>query len=448
MNLSAIQTITTPASAPILQGQSVETLLDFDALVGQATNPIVKDADPKTGSAAPIESPEAPAVTAAPVTREIPTSPSPTVQFNTTDQLFKGEPPQQDRTPGSTAIVVADANHAHGAKPVAAPVADRELNLRFSPDMGKRSMVDSPIVAEAENAQAESAIKVDTQLPKAVPDQTAQPPVTPPKAVLISYSEEEPNDKDEAPARDLPDVPVQIAMPTPPPPPLIVAAATAAPVQSTMLATPRSDAPKDIRKATMPVDKGTDKIPFSAAELPLKIPTSEPTVTQFSLPTAAPQGVAPAAMTAPLFATPDMSTSHQLDLARDTQWIEQLTREIVSVAGQDGKLRFGLAPDGLGHLEVMVETQKDGVNIQFQTSTENAAKIFAAEQPKLLEELRQSGVRVANSDLMAGHQMQSQRDHSRAQNLAWQGPSNPQSNQPNNRPPSAHPNTSLSGRFA
>ena len=42
-------------------------------------------------------------------------------------------------------------------------------------------------------------------------------------------------------------------------------------------------------------------------------------------------------------------------------------------------------------------------HIQLQTS-ESAAQIFAAEQPKLAEDLWQSGVKLVNSDLLSGQQ--------------------------------------------
>jgi flagellar hook-length control protein FliK len=153
-------------------------------------------------------------------------------------------------------------------------------------------------------------------------------------------------------------------------------------------------------------------------------------------------------MTAPIVMGPDNFTNHQLDLANDGQWIDQLARDIVAVAGQDGKLRFGLSPSNLGQLEVSVETQQDGVNIQLQASTEAAARIFLAEQPKLIEELRQSGVRVANGDLLGGQQMQGQRDQSRPQNSASHTPADLTSNLVSKRTSPNNQNISPNGRFA
>lgn len=445
MNLSPIQPTITPTSSAMLPGQSGETLLDFEALIGQVTKPIVKNAVPKSDAPVPLETLDTPVVTAESVDREIPLPTASTMHFQTIDRHFKDAEPQQGQLAAHETVIVASPSHSTAARPIATPLIKEEPVLPTSKDIGSRAIVDRPINTEAENDKTLPLIKVDTQLPKAVPALTTRHITAPLKAVDSEYAEEELFDSKEAPARGLPDTPVQIAAI----PLSVLAQSTTAPVPTPALAKPSSDAPKDIPKTALPVEKKADKILFSAVEFSPKIQPSEPTVTQFSLQTSAPPPVAaPTTLNAPLFATPDSFTTHQLDLARDTQWIDQLTREIVSVAGQDGKLRFSLAPDGLGHLEVMVETQQDGVKIQFQTSTENAAKIFAAEQPKLLEELRQSGVRVANSDLMAGHQMQGQRDHSRAHTPAWLAHANPQNNASNTRQPSAHPNTSLSGRFA
>jgi flagellar hook-length control protein FliK len=444
MNVNTILNIATPMSTPIAQGQSIESLLDFDALIGQAANPSAKNPGQKPDAAAPqgtmpFETRSASVVPATPVSLDIGLPASASDHFDTIDRNFKGGVVKQDPLPVKPATVAAEPNNSSPAKPIASPFTDKELNLRFAADMGKRSSINKPIVAEAENEKPKPSAKADAQLPKTAPDHATKPPIAPHEVIDTGHFDEETQSKLDAPISDLTLSMVQIAAPLAPPP-----TSTAAPVPAPVLPTPKGDSPKDIKKTMPLVDKEVGKILLTAAELPTKMQSPESMVTQFSMPTPAPLVTTTTTMAAPLFAVSDRFATQQLDLALDSQWIEQLTREIVSVAGQDGKLRFGLAPDGLGQLEVMVETQQDGVNIQFQTSTENAAKIIAAEQPKLLEELRQSGVRVTNGDLMAGHQMQGQRDQSRNPNPAWQSPSS----QPNRHTPSSNPNTSHSGRFA
>ena len=131
-----------------------------------------------------------------------------------------------------------------------------------------------------------------------------------------------------------------------------------------------------------------------------------------------PVAVSPTSAVTNAAAPAEMATTAHLDSARDTLWLDQLAREIVAVGSHYGKLRFSLSPPALGDLDVAISTQADGVHVQLQTSTENAARIFAAEQPKLAEELRQSGIRLTGNDMMGSQQMGGHRDQSHMQNSA------------------------------
>ena len=95
---------------------------------------------------------------------------------------------------------------------------------------------------------------------------------------------------------------------------------------------------------------------------------------------------------------------HQLDLARDMMWLDNLAREIVASASRDGRISFRLLPESLGQLDVGLTHVADGVHIQLDASTDAAAKIIAVEQPRLIDELRQYGVKVSGSELSSGQQ--------------------------------------------
>lgn len=112
------------------------------------------------------------------------------------------------------------------------------------------------------------------------------------------------------------------------------------------------------------------------------------------------------------FVVSDKTINGHLNLEQDALWIDDLAREIIAFANDQGKLRFGLSPKGLGYLEVAIDARPDGVDINLAASTESATRIFAAEQSRLVEELRQSGVRLVNSDLVGGQQASSQRQNS------------------------------------
>lgn len=175
-----------------------------------------------------------------------------------------------------------------------------------------------------------------------------------------------------------------------------------------------------------------------SAETPLILPAPMPAVSVTS--------TLPSAL--PAIISQDVAVTGHLDLARDALWLDQLTREIVAVASNDGRLRFTLSPQTLGSLDVAISTEAGGVNIQLQTSTESAARIMAAEQPKLAEELRQSGVKLVSNDLINNQQMGSRGEHSQARDFASQTPIRVSGHAPIDRNTASSSSKRLSGRFA
>jgi flagellar hook-length control protein FliK len=110
---------------------------------------------------------------------------------------------------------------------------------------------------------------------------------------------------------------------------------------------------------------------------------------------------------APANATPQMF--HELDLARDLAWIGNLAQEIVAVSDDRESLHFRLMPRSMGQLDVSLLRSPDGLQVEMTATTERAQHIITAEQPRLIEELRQSGVKTAGTDLASGQQPGSQR---------------------------------------
>jgi|GEM_PF-1947358 flagellar hook-length control protein FliK len=454
MNVNTIQNIITPPSKAKPHASGKEAALDFVALIENAPqngvqNSLAKSAIPDAPETFPapakadtVFATSAPAAGAEPVTfapkatSETKPVPIQNGQFRKIDLGVKVADQEMDSVTITPSFTNVDSKPSAPTPSNEAAVTVKDLDGRFTADTGKLSDVEEPVTTPQDSESPKVAAKTDMQIPKRVPDQLARPLIATTQKIDSGHSEDEALDQADTPLGELPATLAQTGGQPANFGPLKIV--------TTDLAPPKSELPQDMKAALPSGDYGHKKIAVAAAEIQHKSHPVEQPVAPFSMLVTTSTAAAPATFNAPLFATPDVYSTQQLDLARDTQWIEQLTREIVSVAGQDGKLRFGLAPDGLGQLEVMVETQPDGVNIQFQTSTESAAKIIAAEQPKLLEELRQSGVRVTNGDLMAGHQMQGQRDQSRNPNPAWQTPSS-QTSRPT---PSSNPNTSHSGRFA
>lgn len=92
----------------------------------------------------------------------------------------------------------------------------------------------------------------------------------------------------------------------------------------------------------------------------------------------------------------------QLDLARDSRWLDALARDIVAVADASDRLSFRLSPPQLGQLDVNLSSSDGGLSVRMNASTEAATQIIAAAQPRLIDELKSQGVRVAEAHVSTG----------------------------------------------
>lgn len=92
----------------------------------------------------------------------------------------------------------------------------------------------------------------------------------------------------------------------------------------------------------------------------------------------------------------------QLDLARDSRWLDALTRDIIAVADAPDRLSFRLSPPQLGRLDVDISTSESGLSLRMNTGSEAATQIITAAQPRLIDELKNQGVRVAEAQVSTG----------------------------------------------
>jgi len=88
-----------------------------------------------------------------------------------------------------------------------------------------------------------------------------------------------------------------------------------------------------------------------------------------------------------------------LDTSSDDAWIAQLAADIAATRSQDGDLSFRLMPRHLGRLDVAMTRGDEGVSVRLDTQHEATATIVHAAQGKLVEDLRQQGVRVAGAEV-------------------------------------------------
>lgn len=93
-------------------------------------------------------------------------------------------------------------------------------------------------------------------------------------------------------------------------------------------------------------------------------------------------------------------TERLLDMGSDDQWIAQLAADIAATKSETGDLSFRLMPRHLGRLDVAMKMEEGGaISMKLDTQHEATATIVQAAQPRLVDDLRQQGVRVADAQV-------------------------------------------------
>ena len=93
---------------------------------------------------------------------------------------------------------------------------------------------------------------------------------------------------------------------------------------------------------------------------------------------------------------------HQLDLAHESRWLDQLAKDIARAGSADGHLRFRLNPENLGNLHVEMSNGHAGASVRLIADTEAARALLADAQPRLVAEARAQGVRIAETHVDLG----------------------------------------------
>jgi flagellar hook-length control protein FliK len=89
----------------------------------------------------------------------------------------------------------------------------------------------------------------------------------------------------------------------------------------------------------------------------------------------------------------------QLDLARDHLWLDHLARDIFATRQDTNKVSFRLLPPHLGQLDVEILASDMGLMVNMTATTQEAAKIVAAAQPRLIDGLLTQGMRVNSAEI-------------------------------------------------
>lgn len=188
--------------------------------------------------------------------------------------------------------------------------------------------------------------------------------------------------------------------------------ATAVPVAAVLQAITAAPVPasaKPAKKAEVPASSNGAA---PAAPVAAKLRPLLPALTGADLPAAKPADTAAPSMSI-LFAQtetqgaappidvaqPAVIAERLLDMTSDDLWIEQLARDIAATKSDSGDISFRLMPRHLGRLDVAMQMGDEGVSVKLDTQHEATAVIVTAAQGKLVEDLRQQGVRVAGTEV-------------------------------------------------
>ena len=104
-------------------------------------------------------------------------------------------------------------------------------------------------------------------------------------------------------------------------------------------------------------------------------------------------------VTSPLELPGEAAIERELDLSRDSQWLDALARDIVESADGESPLRFRLNPETLGSLEVEVRQGPQGATVRMLVDNEAVRAMFEDAQPRLVAEARAQGVRIAEAQV-------------------------------------------------
>lgn len=139
---------------------------------------------------------------------------------------------------------------------------------------------------------------------------------------------------------------------------------------------------------------GREAMPEAAKDAPDSISTISPTSAMIrDLASMIATSVSPSAP------ADGVAVDRHLDLARGDAWLSDLASDIAATAANGGRLKFGLAPESLGRLDVEIRQGQAGVSVHMTTRTDTARDLLTAAQPRIVDEIRAQGVRVAGTEV-------------------------------------------------
>lgn len=312
-------------------------------------------------------------------------------------------------TAAASAAKLLIALNGSAAKPETKPL--KALDTEAPTDGKAVAETGSGVAKPAETAAAPETLAATPAPPPAAPSVAASPAAAAVvAAVVVAAPEAAASQGKPMKASEPGKLPVADTAPT---------AATVATASA-----PAADKPRSA-EATRVAPEIESAIAAPAASKPRAAPQPGPAVIAGEAVAAKPTEVAPAmtvqfaqptsagAATLASAAAPVTIAERVLDLASDGAWIDQLAHDIAATKSDSGDISFRLMPRHLGRLDVAMLVGDEGVALKLDTQHEATATIVTAAQGRLVEDLRQQGVRVTGSEVTCtpgdtGRQMQGQ----------------------------------------
>ena len=158
-------------------------------------------------------------------------------------------------------------------------------------------------------------------------------------------------------------------------------------------------APADSAPATPLAARPRDAAPPLPLSVAIELPVAKTAEAAPSMTILFAQPAAQGAATLSEMTAPAQIAERVLDMDSDGAWIDQLARDIAATKSDSGDISFRLMPRHLGRLDVAMQMGDDGVALKMDTHHEATATIVTAAQGRLVDELRQQGVRVTGAEV-------------------------------------------------
>ena len=96
------------------------------------------------------------------------------------------------------------------------------------------------------------------------------------------------------------------------------------------------------------------------------------------------------------------AADRQLDLAKQGAWLDGISHDIAATAAGSGPLRFEVAPQHLGAVQVEMTRGGDGATVTLTASSEAGRAALADARPQLIADARAQGIHIASAQVDVG----------------------------------------------